>query len=172
MELSNDPLTNASFTGGASIDDIYTSVPGQSLYTVPLYAQWEACTTRSIGTNVTAANVVVDVVNNQCRYTVTCTAGYKYTSDGSFHGVASGDHDTYTFTLDAGDWGTTLDIPACATRNEINLNWDANNGTINGQDTDTGTCDYGVDNDIDVPQPERPGYTFGGWEIESVTNNP
>ena len=48
--------------------------------------------------------------------------------------------------------------------NTININW-WNREVGDTPDTQN-TCDYGEPNDIDVPTaPERPGYTFGGWEI-------
>ena len=45
--------------------------------------------------------------------------------------------------------------------NEININWNPDNGTDNIQ----GMCHYGSDVLFPIPDPVKPGYTFTGWKL-------
>lgn len=141
--------------------------------TMTLYAQWTDCAVKysdddAVNANNNSAKHVESVVaqatnNNTCSYLVTCADGFNI-----------GDSNAATTKIFTDPTSVTIDSDVCSHRNKIYLQWNANDGTIGGQASTTGTCDYGtpagltpsaVNGDIDVPRPTRPGYEFKGWDI-------
>ena len=119
--------------------------------TVDLYAQWGAC---SYTGAANTSNVQLSTANNTCSYTVTCATGYH---------LASGVNGTVSGTPGS---AAQLTLPDCI-GNRIDMAWDPDNGETM---SDT-YCDYGTP--FAAPtEPERTGYTFVGWDVVDVDENP